>query len=194
MNVVTLLLAAGAANRFGSDKRQAQLASGDTLLQASLACYQNGPGSCIVVLDKNDGPERDWLATKGATSISVASRTAPHGMGDSLAAGAREAARQGYDACLVALADMPWVAATTLSAIAGALLEHPIVVPAWQGQWGHPVGFTVRYFDELAVLTGDRGARSLLKRHAAQRKVLEVADRGVLLDVDCPADLQRAPD
>ena len=93
-------------------------------------------------------------------------------------------------ACIVSLADMPWILDETRHAVAGALAHHALVVPSWQGQWGHPVGFRRHFFPALACLSGERGARALLQQHQSQCLVLQVADHGVLRDVDTPADLR----
>jgi molybdenum cofactor cytidylyltransferase len=191
MRLAALLLAAGASRRFGSDKRLARLPSGDTLLVTAAAACLRVHDNCCVVLDRGDGPLQDELVAMGAAVIQVATRGESAGMGDSLAAGVRHIAAANYHGCLVSLADMPWVGDETRRAVARALAEHPLVVPAWQGQWGHPVGFQARFFPGLMDLSGDRGARSLLRQHAAQCHVLPVPDRGVVRDVDTPADLGR---
>jgi molybdenum cofactor cytidylyltransferase len=114
-------------------------------------------------------------------------------MGDSLAAGIQHIAGQGYDACLVALADMPWVTPATLAALVAALGEAPLVAPVWRGRRGHPVGFGARYFAELGQLSGDAGARGVLQRHAAELLQLPVEDPGIVRDVDTVVDLLQQP-
>ena len=52
---------------------------------------------------------------------------------------------------------------------------------------GHPVRFSAHLLGELAALGGDRGARVLFSRHAVLR--LPVTDRGIIDDIDTPADL-----
>ena len=44
--------------------------------------------------------------------------------------------------------------------------------------------------EDLLALQGDRGAREVIDRHAANCLPLETGDRGVLADIDTPADLQ----
>ena len=189
MKHAVVLLAAGAGRRFGGDKRLARLPSGDSLLSSTLALYMAEAGNCTVVIDKVDDALAARLAIAGANLVRVDSRRAPYGMGDSLAAGVRQISSQGYDACLVALGDMPWIQPQTVAAIIAAYAEFPLVVPAWSGRWGHPVAFDARYFPQLCELSGDRGARKLLQRHLAECHVLEVDDEGVVRDVDTRDDL-----
>ena len=56
-----------------------------------------------------------------------------------------------------------------------------------QGRRGHPVGFSAELFSDLVQLTGDEGARRLIARYPSRG--VEVADPGVLIDVDTKADL-----
>jgi molybdenum cofactor cytidylyltransferase len=191
VKVATLLLAAGASQRFGADKRLASLPSGDTLLATTLATYQRVVGHCTVVIDQADEVLARWLQAEGASVVLADSRHPPRGMGDSLAQGMRLIASQDVDACLIALGDMPWVQDQTLKTLLAKLAQSPIVVPAWQGRRGHPVGFGSRFFAQLCHLSGDRGARAVLQAHSAECCVVPVADSGVVQDVDTPADLCR---
>ncbi|MGB3436415.1 nucleotidyltransferase family protein, partial [Achromobacter sp.] len=117
---------------------------------------------------------------------------AGEGMGASLAAAAQYL--QGLPgtpaAVLVALADMPWIRRTSLESVLDALRHAPMAAPSYQGQRGHPVGFRVELLPQLAALSGDEGARRLLKQPGLQ--LVPVADPGVLRDVDTPSDLESA--
>ena len=46
-----------------------------------------------------------------------------------------------------------------------------------------------RFGDALAALTGDAGARDLLRAEAGALELLDLDDPGVVRDVDTPADL-----
>ncbi|MFF7055230.1 NTP transferase domain-containing protein [Achromobacter spanius] len=94
-------------------------------------------------------------------------------------------------ACLIALADMPWLRTDTCMQVAAATRRHRIVAPTWQGRRGHPVAFARDLWPELAALSGDVGARSVLMRHPVHE--LAVDDPGVLADVDAPGDLVSKP-
>ena len=65
-----------------------------------------------------------------------------------------------------------------------------ICVPVFEGKRGNPVLFARRFFDEMAAVRGDVGARHLIG--AYEEYVCEVAmeDRAVLVDVDSPQALR----
>ena len=112
---------------------------------------------------------------------------AERGMGASLAAGI--VASDDAEGWIVALADMPRIATTTIEAVARALDDGAsLVAPFYRQQRGHPVGFGVEHRDALLALDGDTGAKSLLMSQRVTR--VNVDDPGILRDVDTPEDLR----
>ncbi|MNF01025.1 Purine catabolism protein PucB [compost metagenome] len=91
----------------------------------------------------------------------------------------------------VLLGDMPWIAQATLGQLAAVADLSRIVLPEHDGQQGHPVLFGRDFWPALSRLTGDEGARSVVKAHPASCIRLEVQDAGVLQDVDRPEAVNR---
>ncbi|RLU03765.1 MAG: nucleotidyltransferase family protein [Ketobacter sp.] len=185
MNTGIIILAAGNAVRFGSDKRIALL-NGKPLLMHAVDCYS--ALDCPILLVCKDIPPALRKRLTGRVEILQVPDT--NGVGDSLAAGVQNAERRGWDAALIALGDMPCLKAQTASAILEQLHHHDAVVPVFDEQWGHPVGFRKVCFQKLAQLAGDKGGRSVLKQ--AKPHELQVNDPGVLIDVDDPEQLIQA--
>ena len=93
---------------------------------------------------------------------------------------------------VIALADMPSIRIETLVAVIDALRGGArIAVPAMGGKRGHPVGFSALYRARLQALTGDIGAREILKADANYVEEISVDDAGIFADIDTPADLKR---
>ena len=188
MTVGVLLLAAGRSVRFGSDKRLAVMPDGKTVLEATLVnikasklpalvCLANGEDAAAKICDR--------MCVKF-----VVCENANLGMGYTLAEGIVHAT--GWQGVLVALADMPFVRATTYSQLGKSLSADTIFRPRCDGRAGHPVAFGANYFDELAAHSGEDGARVLLSKYAAKVNTIECADPGVLRDIDRPGDLSSA--
>ena len=102
------------------------------------------------------------------------------GMGDSIACGV-SATPQAHG-WLILPADLPLIQPRTLLAVADALQAYPVVVPRYEGQPGHPVGFASACREALLQLTGEQGARAVVAQHAVHR--LDIEDEGCVLDVD----------
>lgn len=184
-----ILLAAGVSRRFGTNKLLHPLPDGTPIgLAAARNLALAMPGALAIVNgdDALAGMLRDAGLRTGVCPQAM------QGMGASLAWGvAATAEAEGW---LVALADMPFIAPSTIARVA-ALISHgaAIAAPVYQGQRGHPVAFGSDYRQALLALTGDTGARGLLQRHGQCVRLLSCDDPGVLRDIDSVAQLAVGP-
>jgi molybdenum cofactor cytidylyltransferase len=186
LKFVGLLLAAGSATRFGSDKLQHALPHGVAIAVQAARHLQSGVSRVVAVVRPGSGQTARALAAEGCEVV-VCDRAA-EGMGASLACAARAAgAADGY---LVALGDMPFVRPSTIGAVRDALAAGaPLAAPYWHARRGHPVGFAGDFRADLEALSGDEGARHLLDAHAARLVKVPVGDPGAIRDIDEPPDL-----
>ncbi|MEO8751903.1 MAG: nucleotidyltransferase family protein [Casimicrobiaceae bacterium] len=194
MRLVGILLAAGRGARFGGAKLLAPMpaaahgvGSGTPMGAASCIHLVAALNEVIAVVRPGDSVLRHALESTGAR-IAVCER-ADDGMGASLACGVTAAADA--DGWVVALADMPWIAPTTIVTVADALRNGAeIAAPMYRGERGHPVGFAQKYGKLLSELADDEGARSLIAARKWALQLLTVDDPGVVHDIDHPTDLK----
>lgn len=186
MKFAGLLLAAGSATRFGSDKLQHALPHGVAIAVQAARHLKAGLPRVVAVVRPGAETTARALAAEGCEV--VVCEKAAEGMGASLACAARAAgAADGY---LVALADMPFVRPSTIAAVRDALAQGAtLAAPYWRARRGHPVGFAGRLRAELERLAGDEGAKRILEAHAAQLVKVPVGDPGAIRDIDRPEDL-----
>jgi len=185
-HVVSLVLAAGEAIRFGRDKLMEPLPDGSFLgLDAVRSLVATVPRVIVVV---RPGSSSFSVAAREAGATVIECPDAKRGMSHSIACGV--ACAPDAEGWLIALADMPFIRRPTYQRVADAI-DHgaDLAAPSYRGMRGHPVGFSARFRDELLALRGDRGARTLIERHADQLQIIDVDDPGVLRDVDRPADV-----
>ena len=189
MTVGILLLAAGSSRRFGSDKRRATLKDGRTLLETCIDTIRSSELPCLVCLGGGDAALAGELRGRGVAVAQCPG--ASGGMGRTLAEGVRQCPGD-WEGVLIALADMPWIKASSYREIARRLAPDTIVVPYCAGARGNPVGFGRRFFGLLQQQQGDSGARELIARFPAAVRRLELDDPGIRRDVDTPAALSPA--
>jgi len=184
--IVGLLLAAGSASRFGSDKLSHTLPHGVAIAVQAARHLKSEMTRVVAVVRPGAGALAEALAREGCEVI--ACENAAEGMGASLACAARAAgAADGY---VVALADMPFVRRSTIAAVRDALAQGaPLAAPYFRARRGHPVGLSGSFHLELSVLKGDQGARRILADNEARVRKIPVGDPGVIRDIDTPADL-----
>jgi molybdenum cofactor cytidylyltransferase len=184
--IVGLLLAAGSATRFGSDKLRHALPHGVAIaVQAARHLRSEVPFVYAVV---RPGQEELAGSLKAERCDVVVCENAAEGMGASLACAVRAAGpAKGY---LVALGDMPFVRRSSIAAVRDALAGGaPLAAPYFRARRGHPVGLSKEFHDEMLSLGGDEGAKSILKRNENRLVKVPVGDPGVIRDIDRPEDL-----
>ena len=186
MNIVGLLLAAGSATRFGSDKLRHALPHGVAIaVQAARHLLAEVKPVVAVV---RPGSEEFAAALKAEGCAVTVCDDAAEGMGASLACAARAAGEA--DGYLIALGDMPFVRPSSIAAVRDALAGGArLAAPYFRARRGHPVGVSGRFRRELLALRGDAGAKQLLADNAPQLVKIPVGDPGVIRDIDTPGDL-----
>ncbi len=188
--LVGILLAAGASTRFKANKLLHALPDGTPIAVAAARNLRDALDRVVAVV-RPGVPELARALAGANVEVTVCAEAAA-GMGHSLAHAIAATPHAG--GWVVALADMPFIAPESIRRVAAALQEGAdLVATDYRGARGHPVGFAARYREDLAALTGDAGARAVLKRDAARIRVVEVDDPGVLRDIDTPEDLGREP-
>jgi len=186
--VVGILLAAGAAKRFGSSKLLHALPDGIPIgVAAAQAMMQAIPNTIAVVRPDDQVLKEAYLAI-GLTVVE--NPLADEGMGTSLAAGIN--ASLNADGWLIGLADMPWILPETMAVLADRLRNGmSMVAPVYRGDRGHPVGFASCWKNRLTILRGDKGAKDLLAEYYDELVLLDTNDSGVVEDIDYPDALKR---
>jgi len=188
LSVYSLVLAAGSASRYGTLKQLARL-EGQSLLQRALrlAWQVSGPNTVLVV-----GAQWQRVIDEGGAlnPFIVRNENYASGIASSIAVGIR-AIRPLADAALILLADQPLITAEHLLLLQEEWRASPasIVATAFAGIAGPPAIFPANYFDELLVLRGDSGARSLIVDH--DDALISVPFPDAAIDIDTPEDLQR---
>ena len=89
--------------------------------------------------------------------------------------------------------DMPLVRDTTLIRLIAEWDERPggILYPCHGARRGHPPLIASEYIPEILRETPPGGLRELLARHATDARNIEVADPGILADLDTPEEYRR---
>lgn len=184
-----ILLAAGSGSRFDPLGMRNKLLQplpdgGAVAVSAAASLLAIMPQVLAVVRPGTDQLQAELQAI--GCEVTVCTK-ADEGMGASLA----HAIQQSMHAAgwVVALADMPYLRPSTIRALLDAMKGGAdIAAPVYQGQRGNPVAFGKAHLRRLMQLSGDIGARRLLRDFPVH--LVEVDDPGIHLDIDLPQDLQ----
>lgn len=187
-----IVLAAGASRRLGTPK---QLASfhGETLLARTLRVVRDaGADPIFVVLGAN--AEEIASAVDLSATQTVLNQQWQSGISSSIRAGLRALLQNdpSTQAAMLLVCDQPSLTGTYLkSLIAAYASSEPDSIAAshYAGIAGIPAIFPASQFATLQSLTGDTGARQLLR--APECTMIAIPFEGGDLDIDTPEDLRR---
>lgn len=185
--IAAILLAAGSARRFGSQKLVAPLDGEPLVRHAARALSSSGVDLLCVVT--GSGAERVREALAGVDARFVHCVEHASGMSASLRAGIAALPPE-VEAALVALGDQPRIDPNVVDALVAA--RHgsslPIAAPRYRGELANPVLFSRVVFRELLALRGDVGARGVVLGDPSRVAWVDV-DAPVPWDVDSRGDL-----
>ena len=187
--IAGVVLAAGGASRFGSPKQLAEL-DGVPLLQhavdAMLAVAAIDP--VVVVLGAEAERVREALSLERARPATCAAWA--EGMAASLRCGVD--AVGDCDWLVITLGDQPRISSSVIAAVVEQARSAPAgsdaVRASYDGVPGHPVALGRAMLPEVARLSGDVGARELLRR--ATVRTFEAGRLSNPADVDTPEELE----
>jgi len=181
---VALVLAAGRATRFGSDKLRAPL-DGRPLLDHAIHAARAAPVDRVILVTRRGMDAGAWPGLPPVDVLDIDSDA----LSQTLKAGI--AAAHGAAGAFVFLGDMPRIPHTVAASLASAIGPAYAAIPRHGGRPGHPVLLSASAFADIAALTGDEGAGRLL-RLRDDVTFVECADPAIHFDVDRPEDLRRA--
>jgi CTP:molybdopterin cytidylyltransferase MocA len=194
-DVVAVLLAAGAGNRFQAieHKLLARITpTGPTILEQALTrALDASLGPVLIITGALDEKElrTDPALARLLASDRIKVRHNPDwaaGQATSLQLAVTAAAALGADAVVIGLADQPFIDIIAWQQVAQGL--GPITVATYDGRRGNPVKLHASVWG-LLTTSGDEGARILMRERP--NLVVEVPCPGSPADIDTVEDLHR---
>ena len=186
--IAGIVLAAGGSTRMGKPKMPLPWRGG-TVLSASVAPLLESPLDRVVVVLGAEGERvrREAELPEDPRLHVVVNPAWSDGMASSLRRGLEECADA--DAALITLGDQPEMTADRVTSVLDAFGPGVrLVVPVTGSVPTHPVLFARDLFSELRSLTGDVGAREVVRRHEGEAVWIAAEP---LADVDTEEDYRR---
>lgn len=187
--IAALVLAAGASTRMGDANKLLCEVDGVAMVRRAVnAALASRCASVHVVT----GHQADAVeaALVGLDVACVRNPDHATGMASSLRAGLAALPAEA-DAAVVVLGDMPQVSAVLIDRLIAAWDPRAahIVAPARDGRRGNPILWPRALIGEMAQVSGDVGARGLLRKHADRLRLVAWEDDAIFADVDTPEAL-----
>jgi molybdenum cofactor cytidylyltransferase len=185
---VGVLLAAGASSRMLGDDKLLREIDGQSLLRRSaLSMLESDLAHVYVAIQAGSDAHRNTLDGLPVKIVEVTD--AVQGMSASIRT-AMAAIPTDTRVIVLGLADMPDITAdhyNTLLAAHDPKQDNLIVRPITpMGQRGNPVLFDIRFKENLLSITGDQGARDIVKSVPEFVHEVTMSDEAVACDLDTP--------
>ncbi len=193
--VAAVVLAAGRSSRMAPQHKLLVQDATDRAMVARVVDSLLASRARPVLVVTGHRAEEVRLALAGRLVTFVSAPDYGEGLSASLRAGLA-AVPASTAAALVVLGDMPLVTAATIDRLVDSYDPEEgrsIVAPTHAGQIGNPVLWDRRYFPAMMALSGDAGARSLLRQHSEAVAEIAIDDDAVLRDFDTAESLLDLP-
>ncbi len=187
-SLAILILAAGASSRMGGVDKLLMPVRGQNPLLSDRIKAATATGSLVDVAlpDREKAPAR-WKCLDDSAAIAVTISKPEQGLSASLKQGIN-ALPDATDAVLILPADMPDITTADMSAVLQAFVPDKIVRGGSDaGKPGHPVLIPAVWFEKLSDISGDVGARDLL-RATSDQNLVPLPAHHAHCDLDTPED------
>ena len=189
-----LLLAAGGSTRLGRPKQLIGFQGKTLIRRAAETLLESACDPVVIVLGAS---AKHLLAEINDLSVTICTNHEwEDGMSSSIKTGLAELLEidSKLDAAVITLCDQPFVTSTDIDSLITEYRSgcQAIVASVYNGTVGVPALFSKDHFVKLASLTGDQGARKIIRDHPGD--VRTIAIEHAAYDIDTDADLAQIMD
>ncbi|MBL6932145.1 MAG: molybdopterin-binding/glycosyltransferase family 2 protein [Rhodospirillales bacterium] len=191
--IAAIILAAGQSTRMGEVNKLLEEVQGKVMMRHAVDAAMDSNVSSIIVVTGFEADKTQEIV-KGLPVTTVYNELFAQGMSTSLKCGISALAND-VDGAVVCLADMPDVTASHLNRLIELFdpdMDRAVCVSSYGGRRGNPVLWSRLFFPRMEELSGDEGARKLLREHGSVVHEVEMSSDAVLRDIDSPEALGRA--
>ncbi len=182
-NFAAVILAAGASSRMGSPKALLDTGAGESFLDRLAGVFLEAGCSVYVVVGEDAAPIAQAIRRHAEITL-VRNPDPSRGQLSSLQCGLRAAA--GVDAIFFTPVDAPGISRETILLLKDFLAGKDFAIPIYEGKRGHPVLMSAACAAEFLEPAEGATARDILHSRRASTRFVEVADPGILEDIDDP--------
>lgn len=184
--ITAILLAAGFSRRMTADKLLLDF-HGQPVIDCVMKAITSCPFHEKLLIQREE--HYTAIASKYGFQ-SLKNIHASDGQSTSVQIGVRNSHPQ--SAFMFFVGDQPCLTVNIINQLLDTHREHPeaIIVPAIDGQFKNPVIFPAKYRTELLAIDGDKGGRTVIKKHPEHVRTVDFQNASAFLDIDTTEDYQ----
>ena len=188
--ITNIILAAGQSKRMLNDNKLLIKINKKTMLATMITKSLNSSAdNTVLVLGYQSDVIQEIIQDKNITTI--VNKDFTKGLSSSLQCGI-SALPDDCDAAVIILADMPGITSTIIDNMINSFnpkKNNSIIIPTFNKKRGNPILLDRKFFPDILRVTGDKGAKDIIKNN--KNSILEVPQKNssVLNDIDTKEDL-----
>lgn len=190
MKIALIILAAGNSSRLGQPKQMLDRGNQSMIQYIYNECIKSKLGPVYVVT----GAYHDAIAKELTEATLIRNSKWQNGMASTISFALRNIDQENLEGTIIVLSDQIYLTSETLTQLGIVASTHTnkIVNCQYQKGMGPPTYFHKSLFSELELLSGDDGAKSIVKKYFSCRFSIDfpLGD----LDLDTLDDLKRLED
>jgi molybdenum cofactor cytidylyltransferase len=192
--VAGIILAAGMSKRFRKVKQLCKIGNSTILSVVIKAAIKSDLDKIVLVLGHESEKIKASLVNilNDPKLAAVVNSNYSRGMSTSLGCGLMEV-RKEFSSVMILMGDQPFVSYKVINHILTAFksTNKDICVPVHKGKRGLPVCFTDTFYNDMLKISGDMGAREIIRENPSEILTVEIEDPACFMDIDEEADLDR---
>jgi molybdenum cofactor cytidylyltransferase len=189
-NTGIIILAAGSSSRLGNTKQLLPF-KGKTLLKHTIEAAVEAGAQPVVVVTGANADEISKEIKNEKVEI-VFNKNWEQGMASGIVIGLKSAItlNNELEKVIITVCDQPFVSSSLFQQLIQEQTKNKkhIVASAYADTIGTPALFTAKYFPALMGLTGDQGAKGLLKKYSEDLATVDFPDG--YIDIDTQEDYE----
>jgi molybdenum cofactor cytidylyltransferase len=192
--VSCVVLAAGLSSRFGTAKQLATLRDGTSLIQNAVNIANQSKAAYVFVVLGNKSAEIMEGLDPGRAQV-LLNKDYETGLSSSIRTAISNLPND-CSAVVLMVADQPFLGSEHVDLLIESLQTKPrskIAALAFQNEPRNPVIFSREVFALLETLTGDKGAKDLLKKRPQDVTLINIKDPLVFQDINTKSQLRITP-
>ena len=176
--ISAILLAAGQSKRMTGENKLTKEIKGSPLIKHSVKNILAATIDELIIVLGYQKEIIEKLIDKNEKIKFVFNKDFESGMASSIKTGLKHLSKN-TDAFFICLGDMPWVKSDIYNLLIQSKGKKEIIIPTYNGQQGNPIFFDKSMKEEIMTITGDVGAKKILKNNKDKVLNFETNDLGV---------------
>jgi len=187
--ISAILLAAGQFQRMGGDNKLIKKYNKKYLINHIIGTLIKSKVKKIIVVLGFQSSKVKKIIVKNKKISFVYNKNYKSGMASSIKTGLKRISKKNIG-FLIIHADMPKISKKIINRLCDAIKseDKEIFAPIYKRKIGNPVGFKYSMLKSLKKITGDRGAKKIIKRNKKKLYLIKVNSKSIFNDLNTPRD------